>query len=93
MIAKRIANVFCLAGLPALLLALVAGWFDPGAAGQIEPADRDVAQVHVAYVEQRTGRGVYMELNDGSTYRFRNEKRCRVHLSRHLCRTAFRPGW
>ena len=92
MIAKRIANVFCLAGLPALLLALVAGWFDPGAAGQVEQADKDVAQVHVTYVEAVARGRVYVELNDGSTYRFRNAARCRVHLSPRLCREVYR-GW
>lgn len=61
-----------LAGV-ALFGALIGGWLSPGRAyaEQIEPADRDVRTVRVAYVEPVGRVALYVELNNGATYRVR----------------------
>lgn len=59
-----------LAGV-ALIGALIGGWISPGRAyaDQLEPADRDVRTVRVSYAEPVGRVALYVELNNGATYR------------------------
>lgn len=61
-----------LAGV-ALIGALIGAWTSPGRAyaGQLEPADRDVSHIRVSYVEPVGRVALYVELNNGATYRLR----------------------
>lgn len=52
--------------LAASILSLTAG---TAAAVQLESADRDVTRVRVTYVEPIGARKLYVELNNGATYR------------------------
>lgn len=70
-----------LAGL-ALAGALVGAWLSPGRAYavQLESADRPVETVRVTYVEPVGARRLYVELNNGATYRLNP---CRYEDGRH----------
>lgn len=66
--------------LAALVLAIVLTPSAPASAEQLEPADREVSTVRVVYVESSDGRRLYVELNNGATYRL---SPCRVEDGRH----------
>jgi len=78
----RLVNAGCLLGIPALLLALIVGWFDPSAAHHdpikvypngtalMERADRPVDRLEFRYTEEREDGGLYVEFNDGRALRF-----------------------
>jgi len=64
-----------------LLLALALALAPSTAhAEQLEPADRTVSTVRVTYVEPTNTRAIYVELNNGATYKL---KPCRVEDGRH----------
>lgn len=65
--------------LPALALTLAALAPTAAHAEQIEPADRPVTTVRVTYVEPSGPRALYVELNNGATYRLNP---CRVEDGR-----------
>lgn len=77
----------------AAVLAAVAGVSGavPAAGVQLEPADRDVTRVRVAYVEVLpNGGGLVYELTDGSAYRVVSRRACRFEDRPRFCRQAWR---
>lgn len=69
---RRSVTLRQLAGL-AILGALIGLWISPGRAfaDQIEPADHNVKTVRVTYAEPINRVALYMELNNGATYKLR----------------------